>query len=89
MLDRRLSAIALVVGEHDVTIGSETPYTVLLRISSFTIHPRFDRNTGANDIALGKTLNAMTFTLGVQPACLPFKFKGESLVHKTVEALGW
>lgn len=89
LLDRKVSELGLIVGEHDVTIGSDTPYTVLLRIASVAIHPNFDSITGVNDIALIKTLNTMTFTRGVQPACLPFKFKGESLVNSTVEAIGW
>jgi hypothetical protein len=88
-LGRVISKLALVVGEHDVTKGNETPYTVLLRIASFTSHPSFNQDTNANDIALIATQTPMTFNRGVQPACLPFKFRGKSLVGSSVQGMGW
>lgn len=84
-----MSSIGLLVGEHDIKKGDETPYTVLHRISVFKQHPGFNRNTNANDIALIRTEKAMTFTRGVQPVCLPFKYREESFVNRMVQALGW
>lgn len=89
LIDRSVATIGLVVGEHDVKKGSETAYTVLIRISSYTIHPRFNKITNANDIALIKPQIPMRFTRGVQPACLPFKFKSETFFDKMVQGLGW
>jgi hypothetical protein len=84
-----VTTLGLVVGEHDITKGNETPYTVLLRISQFKSHPQFDRDSKANDIALVRTSETMTFTRGVQPVCLPFKFRRESFINRMVQVLGW
>lgn len=81
--------MGLIVGEHDTSIGSDSPYTKLERIKEFLIHPKFDEETNANDIALIKTVNPLTFTKGVQPACLPFKFTSKSFIGKNVQAVGW
>lgn len=86
---RTISRIGLLIGEHDVNIGSDTPYTVLLKIAAFTQHPNFDTITNANDIALVKASTTINFTRGVQPACLPFKFRNINLISKSVQALGW
>jgi Trypsin len=88
-LNRVISQLGLLVGEHDTTRGNETKFTVLHRIASYISHPAFSSNTNANDIALIRTQNVMTFSEGVQPACLPFKFRGVSLVNQTVQGLGW
>jgi Trypsin len=56
--------MGLLVGEHDITKGGETPYTVLLRISAFAKHPKFNKDTNANDIALIRTQNSIAFTRG-------------------------
>lgn len=88
-LNRKISNIGLIVGEHDTTQGSDSPYTKLERIKEFLIHPNFDEETNANDIALVKTVNPLTFTKGVQPACLPFKFTSKSFIGKNVQAVGW
>lgn len=84
-----MTTMGLLVGEHDITKGSESPYTVLLRISEFKAHPQFDSSAKVNDIALIRTASPMTFTQGVQPVCLPFKYKSESFVNRMVQVLGW
>lgn len=86
---RQLPLLALLVGEHDVSTGNETASTALLRLAAFTNHPDFDSDTNENDIALLRTEYEMRFTRGVQPACLPFKFRGFNLEGATVHALGW
>lgn len=77
------------MGEHDTSIGSDSPYTKLERIQEFLIHPHFDFDTNANDIALIRLANPLTFSKGIQPACLPFRFMSESFIGKTVQAVGW
>lgn len=89
MLGRIISSLGLLVGEHDITKGSETPLTSLLRISTVLSHPNFNRNTIANDIALIMTQNVMTFSRGVRAACLPFKYGSERFENKHVQAMGW
>lgn len=88
-MDRTISNLGLLVGEHDISKGTETPFTVLLKISALMIHQKFNIRTNANDIALIKTKDAIKFTSGVQPACLPFKFRGQSLVGSQVQGTGW
>lgn len=81
--------MGMVVGEHDITTGRDSPYTKLIRISEFLNHPQFNSDTNANDIALVKTITPMTFTKGVQPVCLPFRFTRESFIGRVVQAVGW
>ncbi len=77
------------MGEHDITTGSDSSYTKLIKLSEFIVHPQFNSKTNANDIALVKTITSLTFTKGVQPACLPFRFKKDSYVGRVVQAVGW
>lgn len=87
--NRVISNIGISVGEHDVKKDSDSPYSKLLRISQFLIHPSFDIETNAHDIAIVKISTPLTFTKGVQPACLPFQFKTTSFVSRNVHAVGW
>jgi secreted trypsin-like serine protease len=86
---RNITLMGLLIGEHDISKGNETSYTALLKIAAFVQHHRFDNATNANDIALIRTQTAMTFSPGVQPVCLPFKFRSETFFNRNVEALGW
>ena len=86
---RIVSQLALLIGEHDTSRGNETTYTVLIKIAEFINHPSYNQNSNENDIALIRTQNSMTFTKGVQAACLPFKYRQEPFIGKSVQALGW
>lgn len=88
-IGRKLSSLALLVGEHDTNKGSESPYTQLLRIASFKIHENFDENDNFNDIGIIRTREFIAFSRGIQPACLPFKFRDEKFIGKSVKAVGW
>jgi hypothetical protein len=81
--------LALLIGEHDTSKGSESPYTQLLRIASFKIHEKFDEKNNSNDIGIIRTREPMKFSVGIQPACLPFKFRNEKFIGRSVKALGW
>lgn len=88
-LGRRITRMALLVGEHNVTTGTETAYTALHLIASFLRHPKYNSTTNANDIAIITTATTIKFNFGVGPACLPFKYRSTSFVGNTVVALGW
>lgn len=88
-LGRKVTRMALIVGEHDVLIGTETAYTVLHLITTFLRHPSYNISTNANDISIITTATMINFNFGVGPACLPFKFKTTTFVGNTVVALGW
>jgi hypothetical protein len=86
---RTLSRMTLLVGEHNITTGNDTPHAALYTLRQFLRHPAYRATTGANDIALLQTTTRMIFNRGVQPVCLPFKFRGRSFVGNTVIAAGW
>lgn len=81
--------MTLLVGEHNVKTGNDSPFAMLYRLTQFLRHPQYNQRTGANDIALLRTDVPMRFNRGVGPACLPFKFVGRSFVGNTVIAAGW
>ncbi|XP_053670994.1 venom serine protease-like [Anopheles nili] len=90
-MGRSLPNLALLVGEHDIKTGSETPYTALLLLASIKIHEGYNSaaTSSSNDIAIVRTRSEILFNTGVGPACLPLKFTGASFVGVQLEAVGW
>ena len=88
-LGRKITRMALIVGEHNVTTGTETAYTALHLIASFLRHPKYDSITNVNDISIITTVTRIIFNFGVGPACLPFKYRSTTFIGNTVVALGW
>ncbi|XP_061514804.1 venom serine protease [Anopheles gambiae] len=90
-MGRSIANLALLVGEHDITTGSESPYTALLLLASIKIHEGYSSTTSSssNDIAIVRTRTEILFNAGVGPACLPIKFVGASFVGIQLEAVGW
>ncbi|KAG5674162.1 hypothetical protein PVAND_004146 [Polypedilum vanderplanki] len=86
---RAISKLGLIVGEHDTEKGSDSNFTLLVRISQFILHTGFNQRTNENDIALVKLATQLTFNNGIQAACLPFKFINIPLVSHNVQAVGW
>jgi Trypsin len=83
-----ISSLGLVVAEHDVT-KNESIFTYLHTIAAFIIHPDYNIDSTANDIALIRTQNPIIFNEAVQPVCLPFKYRENSFLGQVVTALGW
>jgi len=52
---RSKSSLGLLVGDHNIATGTDTPYAALYRIESLIQHQNYSQNTGANDIALIRT----------------------------------
>ncbi|XP_049295548.1 venom serine protease-like [Anopheles funestus] len=90
-MGRSIVNLALLVGEHDITIGSDSPYTALLLLASIKIHEGYSSSTSSssNDIAIVRTRSEILFNTGVGPVCLPIKFAGASFVGINLEAVGW
>ncbi|GLV36463.1 uncharacterized protein CBL_08040 [Carabus blaptoides fortunei] len=90
---RNLAApqVGLLVGEHDISTGTETNATRLYTVQQIRKHENYNPNNGdsPNDIALIKTMDTIVFSMNVGPACLPFRFVANSFAGDTVEALGW
>ncbi|XP_062559127.1 venom serine protease-like [Armigeres subalbatus] len=89
LLLRSVDDTALLVGDHNLTTGSDTSYARVYRISKLLTHPGFTSNPVSNDIALIRTSQPMNFNEGVGPVCLPWKYRSESFDGATVEACGW
>uniref|UniRef100_A0A182N2U8 Peptidase S1 domain-containing protein n=1 Tax=Anopheles dirus TaxID=7168 RepID=A0A182N2U8_9DIPT len=90
-MGRSIANLALLVGEHDITTGSDSPYTALLLLASIKIHEGYSSasSTSTNDIAIVRTRTEIVFNTGVGPVCLPIKFVGASFVGIQLEAVGW
>lgn len=86
---RTVDDTALLVGDHNLTTGSDTSYAQAYVIAQFLSHPGFTTKPVSNDIALIRTYQPMQFNEGVSPVCLPWKYRSESFVGATVEACGW
>lgn len=52
---------ALLVGDHDLTTGSETAWSSLYLLEAYIKHKSYDSETNANDIALVKTRSYIKF----------------------------
>ncbi|KXJ67974.1 hypothetical protein RP20_CCG006956 [Aedes albopictus] len=89
LLLRTVDDTALLVGDHNLTTGSDTGYAQAYVIAQFLSHPGFTTQPVSNDIALIRTYQPMQFNEGVGPVCLPWKYRGDSFVGATVEACGW
>lgn len=83
--------IAALVGDHDVTIGTESIYSTLYTISKIIKHQDYNpsSNIQENDIALVKMANPFVFNKGVGPSCLPWKFTADYFDNKYILAAGY
>ncbi|XP_063905604.1 venom serine protease-like [Zophobas morio] len=81
--------VALLVGDHDVSTGSDTSAAALYRISDFFQHPGYNIMDESNNIAVLKTSTPIRFSSKVGPVCLPFRYGRRNFVNDTVTVLGW
>lgn len=79
----------MLVGDHNLTTGSDTPYAQAYIIAQFLSHPGFTTQPVSNDIALIRTLQPIQFNEAVGPVCLPWKYRSNNFNGATVEACGW
>ncbi|XP_063602924.1 trypsin-1-like [Penaeus indicus] len=79
---------AVFLGDHDYSIASEAN-AYAIRVSQIVIHPRYNRNTLENDIALLKLSSKITWPSDntVAPVCLPAA--GESFSDVSAIVTGW
>ncbi|XP_065076544.1 venom serine protease-like isoform X2 [Ochlerotatus camptorhynchus] len=86
---QKIASTALLVGDHDLSIGSDTPHATVMSISTFTIHGGYRAKSSTNDIAMVRTRNPIVFNAGVGPACLPWRWSTATFNNMLVEAVGW
>lgn len=84
---RNPSTIGVIVGEHDVTTGSETKATKLFRVSKCIMHPYY--NEIHNDIAVCKIVGTIEYSAEIGPVCLPFQHRRDTFGGAVVDVLGW
>ncbi|XP_013191840.1 venom serine protease [Amyelois transitella] len=86
--NRQPGNMAVVVGEHDVTVG-DSPATTAYKIDDYLVHPRFDSSNYDYDIAIIRVTQDIQFGNLVGPVCLPFKFANVDMTGSKLIALGW
>ncbi|XP_066140920.1 venom serine protease-like [Euwallacea fornicatus] len=81
--------LGILVGDHNITAGEDTPYSALYYVSDYLIHPSYNTATYVNDIAIIKTDSQIIFSNYVGPVCLPFRYYLADFVAQTGTILGW
>uniref|UniRef100_A0A182K5I7 Peptidase S1 domain-containing protein n=1 Tax=Anopheles christyi TaxID=43041 RepID=A0A182K5I7_9DIPT len=89
LLERTVTNTSVLVGDQNLSTGSDTPYSMVMRVSTFSPHPSYNPTAKTNDIALVRTLNTIVFNPGVGRVCLPFRFSTASFENVRLSALGW
>ncbi|XP_044729853.1 venom serine protease 34-like [Chrysoperla carnea] len=89
LVSAELNNTGVLVGDWDISSGSDTPKAKIYNSQQFLIHPSFNITTFANDIALVKTTTPIVFSLEVGPACLPLLYTTTNFVGTNVIELGW
>jgi len=80
------SNLSVLIGLHNRSSTSENNIFVASQIN---IHPEFNPNTGANDVAVIKLNNYLNFSDQVSPICLPSPNSHASVYGKEVVVTGW
>ncbi|XP_065349567.1 venom serine protease-like isoform X2 [Cloeon dipterum] len=89
LVQRSPSSAVLLVGDHDLSTGTDTNKAAVFRIQRFLAFPQYNTVTQKNDIAIIETLREMPFDSAVGPVCLPFRFEDRDFVDDEVIVLGW
>jgi len=77
-LVRDISVVYLLVGDHDISKGDDTPYPTLYATQRVIKHGGYvpESDDQNNDIALLQTKDAIRWKRTIGPACLPFIYEG-------------
>ncbi|XP_072756479.1 venom serine protease 34 isoform X2 [Anoplolepis gracilipes] len=89
LTNRNTSNVGVLVGDHDLSTGSDTNATHLYKVSKLDIHPLYNDESLENDIAMVTTDSIISFSEEVGPACLPFQHQSDSFAGNYVNLLGW
>ncbi|RZF47531.1 hypothetical protein LSTR_LSTR009067 [Laodelphax striatellus] len=81
-----IETIVVHLGDHDLTTENETHHT-LRGVSRIYFHSHFHAFLLANDIALLRLDEPVTFSAAVQPVCLPQL--GDSFTDEKATVVGW
>ncbi|XP_058826942.1 venom serine protease-like [Topomyia yanbarensis] len=89
LVHRTVDDTVLLVGDHNLTTGTDTMYAKPYVLAQVLVHPGYTIQPLTNDIALLRTLRRVQYNSGVGPVCLPWKFRGNNFHGAVVEACGW
>ncbi|MCZ0981981.1 serine protease [Streptomyces diastatochromogenes] len=81
--------VGVLLGDHDLTRGDDSPNVVLAAPAAFLLHPGYDPGTQRDDIALIRLAEPVVFNRDVRPVALPGRFAHGTFDHVRVEAPGW
>ncbi|CAK1543364.1 unnamed protein product [Leptosia nina] len=81
--------LAVVVGEHDTSTGSDSPGTRAYRVVKLQTHPYYTEATYDYDIAIITLAESIQFNEYASPVCLPFKFANYDFTGESLTILGW
>lgn len=75
---RNIANIGILVGDHDYSTGTDTPYPWVYKINQIIKHESYipSSDNQNNDIALVKTTLPIKWKKTIGPACLPFIYIG-------------
>ena len=75
---RDISVIGVLVGDHDISQGGDTPYPALYQVQGIIKHPNYvsTSDNQNNDIAMVRTWDQIRWKRTIGPACLPFIYNG-------------
>ncbi|XP_056648011.1 venom serine protease-like [Diorhabda sublineata] len=89
MRNVKLENMGVLVGDWDLSSGTDTSASSLYRAENYWEHPYFDPDTQTNDLAIVKTMKNIEFSLYVGPICLPFLYTFDTFAFDNVTILGW
>lgn len=81
--------VGVLLGEHDLTAGDDSPHAVLATPERFVVHPEYDPATQRNDIALVRLAEPVAYNRDVSPVGLPAQYSHGTFDHTQVEVPGW
>ncbi|MFF1506520.1 serine protease [Streptomyces sp. NPDC058326] len=81
--------VGVLLGDHDLTTGADSPHAVLVTPDRFVPHPEYDPVSQRNDIALVRLPEPVALSRDVSPVGLPAPYAGGSLDRAQVEVPGW
>ncbi|XP_066143131.1 venom serine protease-like [Euwallacea fornicatus] len=89
VVNKEATYFNLLVGDYDISTGSDTADSAIYRVSAYEIHPDYDISTQKNDIALIQSSSQIYFGLSVGPVCLPFRYANQKFAGQLVTLIGW
>ncbi|WP_406132988.1 serine protease [Streptomyces zaomyceticus] len=81
--------VGVLLGDHDLTTGADSPHAVLATPARFVPHPEYDPDTQLNDIAVVELAEPVALNRDVRPVGLPAPSVQGSPEGTRVEVPGW